>query len=555
MIALAFLLVAAAADDASVPQGDPVLDPPTLRSLGVTWIVRGDANRNAKIEVDYRRQGTTDWRKGPPLFRVEKGPHQRGDDGSPLTAQVPADGWLFAGSVLLLHPASAYEIRLRLADADGGSVEKLLKAATIAEPEIPPGGPVRHVVPGDGGGTGTAEDPFKGLAEAHSRARPGDLFLVRAGAYPGVFTVRKSGEPGRPIVWRGAGEGEAVIGGPDGGREGIRADGVHDVWFERLVFRNKDYAITAHEAAGIVVRRCRFEKVRNGINASRNPRDTMRGWWVTDNVLEGVSPWPRAEDNEWRGIQLTGAGHVIAWNRIHHFKDAIDTFPSVRCNSIDIHNNDVSELHDDGIELDFSERNVRCFENRIVNALCGVSVQPVFGGPVYAFRNVMVNVTNEPFKMHVSPSGFLAFHNTSVRTGNALKLFTPDSVRNTVFRNNLFIGTTAPFAFENTAKMVDCDFDYDGFGGGPWKLFLKWNEVRYATFEEMKKKAPVYRQAVLVDPASVGADQRLKAGSAAIDAGEILPGVNDGFAGKAPDLGAYEQGQEVPHYGPRPEKK
>ena len=36
-----------------------------------------------------------------------------------------------------------------------------------------------------------------------------------------------------------------------------------------------------------------------------------------------------------------------------------------------------------------------------------------------------------------------------------------------------------------------------------------------------------------------------------IDAGQPLPGVNDGFSGKAPDLGAYEIGAPIPHYGPR----
>lgn len=49
-------------------------------------------------------------------------------------------------------------------------------------------------------------------------------------------------------------------------------------------------------------------------------------------------------------------------------------------------------------------------------------------------------------------------------------------------------------------------------------------------------------------------DLRLKPGSAAIDAGVPLPGFNDGFSGKAPDLGAYELGAELPHYGPRPER-
>jgi hypothetical protein len=46
-------------------------------------------------------------------------------------------------------------------------------------------------------------------------------------------------------------------------------------------------------------------------------------------------------------------------------------------------------------------------------------------------------------------------------------------------------------------------------------------------------------------------DFRLKPGAAAIDRGVALPNINDGFAGKAPDLGALEAGQPLPIYGPR----
>src|SRR5690606_29070859 len=42
----------------------------------------------------------------------------------------------------------------------------------------------------------------------------------------------------------------------------------------------------------------------------------------------------------------------------------------------------------------------------------------------------------------------------------------------------------------------------------------------------------------------------LAAGSAAIDAGVAIPGLNDGFTGDAPDLGAHELGHEPPTYGP-----
>src|SRR6266446_8957899 len=45
----------------------------------------------------------------------------------------------------------------------------------------------------------------------------------------------------------------------------------------------------------------------------------------------------------------------------------------------------------------------------------------------------------------------------------------------------------------------------------------------------------------------------LAAGCPAIDAGAILPNINDGFLGSAPDLGAYEKGQPLPTYGPRPD--
>jgi hypothetical protein len=47
-------------------------------------------------------------------------------------------------------------------------------------------------------------------------------------------------------------------------------------------------------------------------------------------------------------------------------------------------------------------------------------------------------------------------------------------------------------------------------------------------------------------------DFRLKPDAVAVDKGCILPNINDGFTGQAPDLGALEVGLPMPHYGPRP---
>ena len=46
-------------------------------------------------------------------------------------------------------------------------------------------------------------------------------------------------------------------------------------------------------------------------------------------------------------------------------------------------------------------------------------------------------------------------------------------------------------------------------------------------------------------------DLRLNPTSSAIDAGAVLPGLNDGFRGRRPDLAAYELGEPLPQYGPR----
>ena len=84
----------------------------------------------------------------------------------------------------------------------------------------------------------------------------------------------------------------------------------------------------------------------------------------------------------------------------------------------------------------------------------------------------------------------------------------------------------------------------------------------------MKAKAPIEQHATRVEAGSVfasgiqppedvnkqypaGVDLRLSANSEAVDAGQAIANFTAGHAGKAPDLGAYELGQPLPHYGPR----
>ena len=567
------------------PPGEPVLEDATLHSLGAWWIVPADAQGKSRVEMAYRKVGDADWKPGMPMLAVRPGDTTQVTHVAELNP--PDDARLFAGSVVKLAADTEYEMRLRLVRPDGAVTEKVLRARTKAEPVDPPNARVCHVVPGKGGGDGSAEKPYLGLDYAQSEARPGTIFLVHKGVYEGTFHVTRSGSPGQPVTWRGAGDGEALIDGGGTGKCGIEISRVHDVRIEKLSIRGFYLAVVIRGSSNLAIRRCTVSEVKCGIyGVPEGEQGRLRNILISDNVLDGPFTWGQgrigAGSEEWRCIQISGTGLDICYNLIRNFKDGVDTFPAKYCSAIDIHHNDILNCKDDGIELDFSERNARCFENRLTNVHQGISEQPVYGGPAYIFRNVLYNVGVEPFKLHHNggpthpvdwwPSGAIMFHNTIVKNGDPCILWSSGPVYNITYRNNLFIGG-GKRAFSFDPAMVDCDFDYDGFGGGPWDLFMKWNNVRYKTIDEVRAKAPIERHSVLVDEATAFADGtrrptdgntrydpekidlRLKAGCAAVDAGQVLPGFNDDFKGEAPDLGACELGAERPHYGPRPEKK
>jgi hypothetical protein len=173
---------------------------------------------------------------------------------------------------------------------------------------------------------------------------------------------------------------------------------------------------------------------------------------------------------------------------------------------------------------------------------------------------------------------------------------------NVHYRNNLILGkseTLETFAVETNTNYSSSDyngfrpnegaeFSFEwsspsrslraNFPGEPGKLSVQEQTKleasarerrRFKTLKEFSDATGQDTHSVLVDydvfvkGAAPGPDPRtlykpadfdfqLRPGSAAVDAGVRLPGINDDFTGRAPDLGAYETGRPVPHYGPRP---
>jgi len=121
------------------------VDPPTLVSLGFEWRITGDDNRNARVDVTFRKKGEQQWRKGLPLLRLQ---HEQVPGGTPrdgaghyFTYVAPN---MFAGSLLNLEPDTEYECHFVLSDPDGvkGKNERTVTLRTRKEPMPAEGGHV-----------------------------------------------------------------------------------------------------------------------------------------------------------------------------------------------------------------------------------------------------------------------------------------------------------------------------------------------------------------------------------------------------------------------------
>ena len=236
--------VAAAPGDAQVTPGELVVEHPTLINLGFEWHIDGDANRNAGVEVSFRKQGETAWRRGMPLVRLHG---EQVFQRNVFNLVVPN---MFAGSILDLEPGTAYEARFVLTDPDGiggpaGDATKIVTVRTRPEPVPAEGGKVYHVYPTKWQGP-KIEPAFEGIMCAYNyycgagdtapggrpRVKPGDTILVHAGTYAyhyefyanqttinatttfeGTYYLTADGTPERPIVIKAAGDGEVILDG------------------------------------------------------------------------------------------------------------------------------------------------------------------------------------------------------------------------------------------------------------------------------------------------------------------------------------------------------
>jgi hypothetical protein len=447
------------------------------------------------------------------------------------------------------------------------------------------------------------------------RVSAGDIILIHAGLYKGnrlkyadslaldfhgAYVLTQKGTPEMPITIKAAGDGEVIFDG-DGAYRLFDVMAADYHYFEGLTIRNTDIAFYAGlkrvmGCSGLTVKNCRMEDI--GIGVVTYHADS-KDFYIADNVMIGrhdpdtlvgwyglANPSPLTS---YYAIKVYGQSHVVCHNSISHFHDGIcvDTHGLPEngkplCVSIDFYRNDIFNMADDFIEADGGVHNIRVFENRGFNAYhAALSAQPIFGGPVYFIRNICYNVPGTALKFTVRPSGIFTYHNTFVADVGIANF------SNGHFRNNLFLGwdDKRP-VLSGTTFNTYSTMDYNGYGKkNSARTNFRWRyathdslnnvdekQLKFAEFQTLKAFTKstgfekhgievdhsVFTNVSMPDPSRRGHvyqvdgyDFTLKPKSKAIDAGVALPNINDNFTGKAPDLGALESGQPLPHYGPR----
>ena len=157
--------------------------------------------------------------------------------------------------------------------------------------------------------------------------------------------------------------------------------------------------------------------ITDNVMIGRDDRYRLLGWFNP-----GIYGGNRLKS--YYAVKVYGSGHVVSHNYIAYFHDGIsvcthgspDPEEDRRATAIDFYNNDIHLMADDFIEADGGVHNIRIMRNRGVNAAqCGLSAQPVYGGPAYYIRNVLYHVpTGCGLKFNVKPAGLVLYHNTMI---------------------------------------------------------------------------------------------------------------------------------------------
>jgi hypothetical protein len=508
----------------------------TFESIGLYW-TPADGAETKECRAQYRKAGEQAWHEALPLWFDRRIGEYR-------------------GSIVQLRSGTEYEVRLALA---GSKTSAELKASTWSETF-----PISKTI---------EVDDLKGrtLTVDQSGTAQGYVLYTHL---PGATTV--------------------TLDGADS------VDQCMEVMASHVILRG--FTIRAPRIHGIVLGEGSHDIVIEGCDISGWGRIAKDGWGVDYDsaIFSRFKPLarviiqrnrmhdPRSNSNSWQEFREGGGRYHpmgpqaiffsnSAGNNVLRYNE-FTTDDQHFCNDIfggednsnlrgypgadsDVYGNRIEGCWDDGLEMEGGGCNVRVWGNYIDRTMVKIAIAGVSVGPIYIFRNVAGSSRfghegwngGPLIKMGHAPltGGGRAyiFHNTILQPeipgapdtmgcNEGLSQSGGPELLSIVSRNNiLHIRKVGGSSIRDASKTPNPEYDYD--------YDLLSGKVVSAGSPEPHgiKGVPIYA------PNRAPGDFSLDPSSPGFDAGVIIPNFNDGFTGKAPDVGAFEAGSPPMEFG------
>lgn len=549
------------------------LERSTPEQIGIVARVQGQLPEDARLTVRYWPKTASEWQVAQPLLRINP---EWIAGGAP---EAPVDA--FAGTIFDIPPNTSTVVELTL---EQPGKEKQVQWTTVTTRALPPPAPkaTTTVKPGDD------------LQARLHELEPGDVLELENGTYEvSGLHLKTSGTEAQPIYIRGASRSGVVIRDKTG--IVLQLWGVSHVVIEDLTLEgSKVDSGTATSSVGIsfwngganqeyvTLRGLDIHGVDAGIVAAGRIASVL----VYNCDLRGNNTWipDLIETNKtWNddGIRIPGEGNCAFDNTMHGFGDTFAVTNGVHSAAVHFYRNLVTMTGDDTFEADYGTRNLGFYDNYITNSGTLLSLDPLWGGPLYCFRNIAINTMRGPFKLNSTNSGFFIYNNTMVRTEGRTKWgwvqYNDGALRGWAYRNNLLVyrgGTGNTLAIESGGN-APIDFTHNGWfpdgavwwttSGGSFNSFEKAraglpktkplfgdSELRHEA--DLVFKADPFASTVTLgeshlDQVKTRPMPSLEPSSPARSAGVALPNITDGFSGSAPDMGAIIEGRPIPSWG------
>lgn len=567
---------------------------PEQIALYLPFSATPDNDINATLR--YRVSPSGNWRHGHPLMRIQT---DLSNDPSPPKPAVDS----LAGVIFDLQPNTAYDVEVSVnVPAKGGSQ---IITKTFRTRALPPAAPKISPI---------VVNPGDNLAAKIDQLRDrGGVLLLKNGTHDlerldrngkasdvGISLVNLHGTVENPIYIRGESRDGTILTDPS--NVVIQIQSASNVVFENFTLLGSEsdsglasssIGVSFYEGSptqtNITFRNMRFKGVDQGIIANH----PIKGVLVYNNFMHGNNVWDKASittSATWNddGVRIPGEGNCAFNNTLYGFGDSFAVNEGDFSANVHFYRNKITMTGDDAFEGDFATRNIGIYDNYVGNSATFLSLDPLWGGPLYFFRNISLNTIRGPFKFNDRNVGYLVYNNTIVRTQGqhnwAWIQYNNGAQIHWAYRNNILIyrgslsgGGLLHFA-PNTNHVLDMSNNaWYPDGLIVWKQFAgNGYDTNFASLAKakagMQPQTPlfsgvkeVHKNDVIVsaNPFTVkivtGKDflteivkqyiPTLKQGSAASQSGGEIPNITDGYTGAAPDRGAIIRGRAVPKFG------